>query len=471
MAIKFPIIGAANESGRRYNLLFVPNPFEDGKHALSLCPGLRLFCDTGENSEVRGLCEMDDVLYAVVGNKLFSIDSSGSATEITNGDAILTKTGHVTLSPGNGFIFIADGTYGYSYKKSTNTLLLLSLDDHYFSGGGPGDYYHRKWVSSVPDSYRFTWSEISRLDAWGTSADLSENFQNVDEPEGNLLRVIVDKSELIAFKRKGILFYDRLPSDQYSFRLRSGTEMSVGLRAPFAVAKLNNTFYWLGDDLKVYMAQGYIPQVISTIAMHDKFARYGTTSDAFAIAYTGTLPYFQLTFPTEGKTWLYDAATGYWSRLTAWHDFSPAQKQHRANCHAWCFDKNLVGDYRNGKIYQFDSTYYQNDGHAILWKRRCHATDDRREYFSLAQVEVEADFGIGLLSGQGADPQMMMRYSVDGGHNWSDELWEGVGARGDYGKRAIWGPLGQAMRFDFEFSGSDPVPWKLIDGYARPEGF
>ena len=42
--------------------------------------------------------------------------------------------------------------------------------------------------------------------------------------------------------------------------------------------------------------------------------------------------------------------------------------------------------------------------------------------------------GIGLTTGQGSNPQVMMRYSVDGGRTWADSLWDSVGALGEYDK-------------------------------------
>lgn len=475
MAIQFPVIGGAYQGDlpeqnpqECINLRFAPD-VNNGKHALVLRPGLTLFADTGVDSEVRGLTELDGVVYAVVGNQFFKITTAGVVTEITNGDSILTKTGLVTMSPGLGYIVIADGTYGYVYSKSTNALMLLSMEDHRFIAGGPVDYYMSKWIHTVPDSNRFSWSEVGNPAQYATDADLSTSYLGVLEPEGDLLRVMVDKSELIAFKKKGILFYDRMPDDDYSFRLRAGTEMSIGLHSAFAVAKLNNTFYWLGDDFNVYRANGYNPEVVSSPQISTRISNYSVTSDARAIAYiAGGLPYFQLTFPSDGVTWVYDVATNMWFKSSSWHDYVSDGKQHRANCHVYFDHKNLVGDYRNGRIYRIDENSYADEGHSIKWIRRCPAIDNQKELFSIAEIELEMGMGRGLSAGQGSDPQVIMRYSVDHGHNWSNEMWSPVGAMGAYGNRVVWGPLGLAREFVIEFSGSDPIRWVLMKAFARP---
>jgi hypothetical protein len=240
------------------------------------------------------------------------------------------------------------------------------------------------------------------------------------------------------------------------------------LHSPFAVAKLNNTIYWLGDDFNVYRANGYNPEVISSPQISSRIARYSVTSDARAISYTeGGLPYFQLTFPSEGITWVYDAATNLWFKSSSWHDFVSAPMQHRANCHVYFDHKKLVGDYANGRIYSIDTNTYADDGHSIQWKRRCPLIDNQKEFFSISEIELEMGMGLGLLAGQGSAPQVIMRYSVDCGHNWSNEMLSPVGARGAYGNRAAWGPLGTANEFAIEFSGSDPIRWTLTRAFVR----
>ena len=60
----------------------------------------------------------------------------------------------------------------------------------------------------------------------------------------------------------------------------------------------------------------------------------------------------------------------------------------------------------------------------------------------------------------GYNPQVMLRFSDDGGHTWSNEHWKSMGAIGQYGKRTIWRRLGATMKIRdrvYEVSGTDPV--------------
>lgn len=67
-------------------------------------------------------------------------------------------------------------------------------------------------------------------------------------------------------------------------------------------------------------------------------------------------------------------------------------------------------------------------------------------------------------------PRVMMRYSNDGGRNWSSELWREVGDTGEYGKRVRWNRLGQGRRRVFEVSGTDPNLWQLSNAYVELTG-
>jgi hypothetical protein len=65
----------------------------------------------------------------------------------------------------------------------------------------------------------------------------------------------------------------------------------------------------------------------------------------------------------------------------------------------------------------------------------------------------------------GYDPQVMLRWSDDGGHTWSNEHWKSMGRIGNYGTRTIWRRLGMTTKLRdrvYEVSGTDPVKIAII---------
>jgi len=58
------------------------------------------------------------------------------------------------------------------------------------------------------------------------------------------------------------------------------------------------------------------------------------------------------------------------------------------------------------------------------------------------------------------EPQVMLRWSDDGGHTWSNEHWQSMGTQGGYGTRVFWRRLGMTLKLRdrvYEISGTDPV--------------
>jgi len=65
----------------------------------------------------------------------------------------------------------------------------------------------------------------------------------------------------------------------------------------------------------------------------------------------------------------------------------------------------------------------------------------------------------------GYNPEVMLRWSDDGGHTWSNEHWSSVGKIGAYGHRTFWRRLGMTMKLRdrvYELSGTDPVKTSIM---------
>ena len=65
----------------------------------------------------------------------------------------------------------------------------------------------------------------------------------------------------------------------------------------------------------------------------------------------------------------------------------------------------------------------------------------------------------------GYDPQVMLRWSDDAGHTWSNEHWNSMGKIGAYGTRTIWRRLGMTEKIRdriYEISATDPVKIAIV---------
>jgi hypothetical protein len=69
----------------------------------------------------------------------------------------------------------------------------------------------------------------------------------------------------------------------------------------------------------------------------------------------------------------------------------------------------------------------------------------------------------------GEPPMVMLRYSRDGGHEWSSELWKTLGEIGEYTTRVFWHRLGMTTGQPriYEISGTAPVKIVLLGAYLE----
>ncbi len=71
------------------------------------------------------------------------------------------------------------------------------------------------------------------------------------------------------------------------------------------------------------------------------------------------------------------------------------------------------------------------------------------------------------------DPQVMLRWSDDGGHTWSNEHWRSVGKAGEWGYRVFWRRLGMTEKLRdrvYEVSGTDPVKLAILGAELELSG-
>ena len=427
-----------------------------GKEAgfLLRCPGLRLLATVG-SGPIRGLWVTNGIAYVVSGSEFYSLTTSYTATLL----GTVSGTGPVSMADNGTQIFIACNPLSYIYNIST--AVFAQITDVDFPGAGSVGYLDGYFVFNEPNSQKF-WV-TSLLD--GTSVDPLD-FASAEGYPDDVVALIVDHREVYLFGNNSVeVWYDAGTPDFPLARVQ-GAFMEVGCEAAYSVAKLDNSVFWLGSDARgrgiVYRANGYTPARISTNAIEYAIQSYGNITDAIGYTYQQDgHPFYVLIFPSANATWVFDVSTMLWHERAAFQDGEFLR--HRSNCQMSFNDEIVVGDYEDGRVYAFDLDVYADDDQIQKWLRswRALATGQnnlkRTAHHSL---QLDAQTGVGLNSGQGSDPQVMLRWSDDAGHTWSNEHWKSMGAIGGYGYRTIWRRLGMTEKIRdrvYEVSGTDPV--------------
>ena len=383
------------------------------------------------------------------------------------GTGVTALTIITALGTGTGGV----GTYTVSTSQTVSSTTLYGLNfsqlpssDGAFTGGTNVDVVDNYFVYNRPDTQQFGCSNVLSPISGNT------NFSSKDGAPDDLVTLIVDHREIYLLGETSSEVWVDQGTSPFPFNRIPGTSTQHGIVAAFSVSRLGNSFAYLSKNnrgtAQIVQMNGYVPQRISTHAVENTLTGKTITD---AIAWTYQLEgheVYVISFPTLQLTWCYDIATQMWHKWLYTNNLGQYERC-RGNCAAVFQGYVLVGDYSNGKIYHLDRNVYTDDGQNVKRLRRApHLTVDlQRQYFEELQLQFQP--GVGLSTGQGEDPQAMLRWSSDGGSTWSSEHWTTIGKIGKYTNRAIWRRLGTARDRIFEVSVSDPVKTVIVSANLK----
>jgi hypothetical protein len=496
--MKTPILGSTyvarsvNAADARMVNLFPEIVPEAGKEPafLNRAPGLKLLNTVG-NGPIRGLwafSSSDSTAFVVSGTQLYKINTSYVATLI----GTVAGTGPVSMADNGTQLFIAANGPSYIYNNTTNVFGQITDPD--FPGAVTVCYLDGYFVFNQPNSQLLWVTQL--LD--GTSIDPLDFASTEGSPDG-LIAVASNFREVWAFGTNSIEVWFDSGATDFPLQRIQGAFNELGCAAPYSVAKMDNGLFWLGRDRRgqgiVYRANGYTGVRISTHAVEWQIQQYADMSDAIAYTYQQDgHSFYVLVFPSANTTWVYDAATQAWHERAGFADGNFTR--HRGNCQMAFNNSIVVGDFENGNIYAFDLDDFSDNGNIQKWLRSWRALPTgqnnlRRTTQHMMQLDCESGVGLNgfivnetiylqtesddylitengdyliaeqeAIATQGADPQVMLRWSDDGGHTWSNEHWASMGKIGQYYKRVIWRRLGMTVKLRdrvYEVSATDPV--------------
>lgn len=430
--------------------------------------GYKEFIDlTG--SEVRGIFNFDDSIFVVVDNAVYKLTIDEDAETATGASlgTINSSTGPVSMARNDTQIIITTPNLDDKYiiTVSSNTLTQITDTD-------------LPLVSDVVfmDSY-FIASEASSASLYASALDDGTSWAATDvaTAEGtpdDIVGLAVDKRELWVFGKSSIeIWYNAANSSGFPFTRREGAFIDQGCAAKHSILNFDNTLMWLDDRGYVVKVEGYTPRVVSSLAVSNAIKSYKVIEDAIAFSQLdrGHL-FYVITFPTAKKTWAYDALTEQWHERAYYdpneHKFT--QDLGQVSTRYKTFE--LVGARNSGKIFLVKADHFKDDADLIHCVRTTAHSSIENKFIGISELEIHLEAGKGLTSGTGSDPQIMMRYSNDGGYSFSNELVRSMGKRGEYAERIYWNRLGSGREWLFEFRISSPIPFALISAFAQVNG-
>jgi hypothetical protein len=451
-------------------------------------------------------------------------------------------------------LFVACNPDAFIYNTSTGVFAQITDPD--FPGAVTVGYLDGYFVFNEPNSQRFWVTSLND----GTAIDPLD-FASAEGNPDDVVSLMVDHREVWLFGNNTVEVWYNAGLADFPLARIDGAFMETGCLAPYSVAKLDNSVFWLGSDARgngiVYRNQGYNAQRVSTHAIEWQIQQYNVLNDAIGYSYQQDgHSFYVLTFPTAQATWVFDVATGAWHERAFWDGVR--FRRHRSNCQVNFNGKVIVGDWENGNLYAYDPSVFTDNFYPQRWLRSWRALPTgqnnlKRTAQHMLQLDCESGVGANnniinwqlvadklLLAVRAIQPEkalfdeiidgkrlgrittlgtatplnitdwryligyiynnvlgnlvdaekkdfienfmgpvfaadlqkydgyaisskqgnVMLRWSDDGGHTWSNEHWASMGKLGEYGKRVIWRRLGMTTKLRdrvYEISGTDPV--------------
>ena len=416
-------------------------------------PGLKTFTSVGIGP-IRGLDVVDNVLHAVSGNDVYSIDSLGQ--EILLGSLPGGGISPVSLANnGSQLCIVSDGS-GFIVESG----ILSAITDPDFPGASSVTYIDGFFIFN--NSTTIFNSALQD----GTSFNALDTAQAEYDPD-TVIAVFADHSDLLVFGQNTIEpYYNAALATGFPFLPRKGSAREVGLLARDSVKKLDNMVYFLGSSKRgervVFRLNGYVPERVSTHAIEKRLDEFGPISTAIALTYGQEGHAFYCLKLPDDITLCFDVASGKWHERQSF-----GQNDWRVSHYAAAYNQRFVGDANTGNIFTLDlDTYLDNDADTIQRIITCvPVASDNGQWITHNKVRVDIDAGVGFGEGQAKDPEIFLRWSDEDGQTFSNFRGRKIGKVGERQNRSFWNRLGKSRSRIYQTAIYDPVPVHIKGAY------
>lgn len=433
---------------------------KDGKNPSSLYsrPGNNLFGTQGTGPGRGGLLCGNGRAFGVSGATVFEIFSDGTTTSRGSLDG---SSGDITLAE-NGFqLAVCDGTSLYILTFATNVFAkvinanlpsaaTVTFLDGYF-------IVNKSFSSGI-----FQISSPYDGTAWAAL-----DFATAESSPDSLYRVIAVLGQLWLVGAISTEIWSDTGAANFPFqRVNTSAILSVGTIAPYSVADLDNTIFWVGQNKSgfgiVYRADGYSPQRVSTEAVELKLQQAPSPSTLKGLTFQENgHTYYIITGGGMETAQVLDLLTNIWTEWAYLNDNGDYELPITSFL-LFAFSKTIAFDRRNGNLYLQSLSYFTDNGAEIARDRIFTHIFNESLYFRIKNLVI--NFEVGLANADVEDPQMILYLSQDGGKTWFQSYTESLGEIGQFLDRIIFWQLGQYRQCTFRLRVTDAIRIAITGG-------
>lgn len=422
-------------------------------YALVRAPGIAAWTTVG-NGPIVAMHKALGYLWVVSGSDLYRVDSNATATLI--GSVGLPV--RVDIANNITTIVVVNQPNAYYYDTTTSTFGQITDADFTARGASDVEFLDNYLLFTEPNSGRFFGSDVGSA----TSFD-SLNFATAEGSPDNLVGIKVDHRQVLLLGEETIEVWELVGGGGFPFARAANGFIEQGCFNGRTAAKQDNSVFWLAQDYTVRRLDGITPVRISQTGIEQAL---GTVTIGSGLGYSYSLEghlFYVLQF-VEG-TFVYDAT------LKEWHERETYGYPYwLAWSHAQFAGLELVGDVSSNRIGYLSPTTYADWGttQRMEWTYQPVYAEANRAFHD--RLEVVMETGVGLTSGQGSDPEMMMDVSDDGGRTWQALPNKKIGRIGEHSQRVFWNQLGSSYDRVYRGAISDPIRATLIDTQLDARG-
>ncbi len=326
------------------------------------------------------------------------------------------------------------------------------------------DFFPTTSVTVLNERFWFSRDGTNEFFGSEVSDGLSYNpltFGTAEESPDIVVRVIAKKSALWVVGSRTTQYYQAFNDPTFPLRAVKGVTKERGIGAPDSLAEIGEFFAYLADDGTIRLFTGVEMQKISSLEIELRIKGNGTLTypgfrdptDAVGFFIDGPIhKVYVLSFLRDGYTWCYDLTTGFD------HERASEGRSYWTINSAQIFNNQVIaGDAFTGRLAVLDPDEKQEYGSI---QRTTLRTPSQTSEKNITIPLIEIDMEVGQSEDPDLTPQMIVRYSKDGGYNYVNKGFVDLGAPGDYRKRVPLRRFGRLVRskdFILELETTDPV--------------
>ena len=429
---------------------FYPERNKDGLSEFILMPwpGRKAF-SAGAGGEDRGMHVFQDLIYKVSGTTLFEIDSAGVQTSRGS----IADTRFCTFADNGTTMMITNGNTPYSFTGTA-----LTLETAITTNPRAVTYLNSQFILDGDDGL-FSTSDPSST---------TFNALNVAEPESApdpLTFPFAYNQILELFGTKTLEPWDNTGTGNPPFaRIDGGIVEGVGCLSPYGATVTPNFMYFVSFDGVANRVSGFKAEPITPPAVSRLFQTYNlSTYKAFTITFDAQR---FVVFAFDEATWVFSEQLNLLSDDPSkwWFELEDRGNKWPVTSYVNHFGKRLAAS--GGDVLELDFDTFTDDGNTIIRERVLaviagETFGDPRRYLEMSKLYLTLETGVGLSTGQGDDPQIMVQASTDGGKTYGKETWISTGRLGEFNTDVEWSNQVQFKQLAIRLRMSDPIMWAL----------